>query len=173
TASAAKYWMPTYPGTEAAVLLAMARVILAEGLYNRHFLEHWVNWRDWLAAKHPDAPRTLETFIEGLLAAYAEFTPEFAAREAGIDAEMIVTVARRIGEAGTRFAAHNWRGPATGNLGGWQIARCLHFLSVLTGAVGTKGGTLPNAWQKFKPTFFKDRPAQTFWNELHYPAEYP
>jgi anaerobic selenocysteine-containing dehydrogenase len=173
TASAAKYWMPTYPGSEAAVLLAMANVILGEGLYNRPFLEHWVNWQDWLAAHHGSAPRTFETFIAKLREHYAPFTPQYAAQEAGIDADMLVTVARRIGEAGSRFAAHNWRGASTGNLGGWQIARCLHFLSVLTGSVGTQGGTLPNAWNKFKPSFFENPPAQKFWNELSFPDEYP
>ena len=173
TASMATYWMPTYPGTEAAVLLAMAQVILSEGLYDRAFLEQWVNWQAWLAAHHADAPRTFETFIARLRAHYAEFTPAFAAAEAGIDAAMLVAVARRIGAAGTRFAAHVWRGAATGNLGGWQVARCLHFLSVLTGSVGTKGGTLPNAWNKFKPSFFDNPPAQKRWNELAYPPEYP
>ncbi len=34
TASMANHWMPTYPGSEAAVLLAMARIILQENLYN-------------------------------------------------------------------------------------------------------------------------------------------
>ncbi|MCH8888097.1 MAG: molybdopterin-dependent oxidoreductase [SAR324 cluster bacterium] len=173
TASIAKYWLPTHPGSEAAVLLAMARVILEEGLYNRPFLENWVNWQAYLEAKHPSAERTFETFIAHVIGEYAQFTPEYAAAEAGIDAEMLVAVARRIGEAGTRFSAHNWRGPSTGNLGGWQVARCLHFLSVLTGAVGTKGGTLPNSWNKFKPSFFDTPPAQTFWNELHFPDEYP
>ena len=173
TASMAHYWLPTYPGSEAAVLLAMARVILAEGLYNREFLENWVNWRDYLKAKHPTASCTFETFIERLLEHYEEFTPEYAAAEAGVDGSMIVKVARRIGEAGTHFAAHNWRSAGSGNLGGWQVARCLHFLSVLTGAVGTKGGTLPNSWNKFKPTLFDNPPAQKLWNELHFPEEYP
>ena len=44
---------------------------------------------------------------------------------------------------------------------------------MLTGAVGTKGGTLPNAWNKFKPTLFDNPPAQKLWNELHFPPEYP
>ncbi|MEZ4848680.1 MAG: hypothetical protein R3B93_08670 [Bacteroidia bacterium] len=29
---------------------------------------------------------------------------------------MVVEVARKIGEAGTRFATHNWRSAASGNL---------------------------------------------------------
>ncbi|MDH4247772.1 MAG: molybdopterin-dependent oxidoreductase, partial [Deltaproteobacteria bacterium] len=173
TASAAKYWMPTYPGSEAAVLLAMAKIILTEGLYNREFMEHWVNWRAYLKAKHPGAPQTFESFIAALVETYKAYTPEFAAAEAGIDRDMLVTVARRIGAAGTRFSAHNWRGPGQGNLGGWAVARTLHFLSVLTGSVGTLGGTLPNAWNKFKPKFISDAPPQKQWNELHYLPEYP
>ncbi|HEX7927997.1 MAG TPA: molybdopterin-dependent oxidoreductase, partial [bacterium] len=173
TASMATYWMPTYPGSEATVLLAMANVLLQEGLYDREFLEQWTNWREFLKAKHPKEPQTFETFAAKLKTLYAQYTPELAAQEAQIPAEQIVVVARKIGEAGRKFAAHTWRGPTTGNLGGWQVARCLHFLSVLTGSVGTKGGTLPNAWNKFKPTFFKDAPPQKHWNELHYPDEYP
>ncbi|MCZ6557702.1 MAG: molybdopterin-dependent oxidoreductase [SAR324 cluster bacterium] len=173
TASMARYWMPTYPGSEAAVLLAMARVILAEGLYNREFLENWVNWRAYMGAHHPRAPQQFESFIEKLLEHYAEFTPAYAAAEAQVDEETIVSVARRIGAAGTRFACHNWRSASSGNLGGWQVARCLHFLSVLTGSVGTVGGTLPAAWSKFKPTLFDNPPAQKLWNELHFPDEYP
>ena len=48
TASCANYWLPTKPGTEAALLLAFARVILEEGLHDRAFIERWVNWREYL-----------------------------------------------------------------------------------------------------------------------------
>ena len=173
TASMSDYWMPSYPGSEAAVLLAMAKIILDEGLYNRDFLENWVNWQDYLRAKHPGAAMTFETFIEKVREEYAGFTPEYAEQESGVKAPMIVEVARLIGQAGTAFATHNWRSAASGNLGGWAVSRCLHFLNVLTGSVGTPGGTSPNVWNKFKPTFFDNPPAQKFWNELHFPNEYP
>ena len=45
TASMAHYWLPTKPGTEAALLLALARVILEENRFDRAFVERWVNWR--------------------------------------------------------------------------------------------------------------------------------
>ena len=45
---------------EAAVLLAMAKIILDEGLYNRPFLENWTNWQAYLQARHPEAPLTFE-----------------------------------------------------------------------------------------------------------------
>lgn len=173
TASMSDYWMPTYPGTEAAVLLAMAKVILDEGLYNREYLHDWVNWEQYLRATHPGRPVTFEQYIAAMQEAYAEYTPEYAEKESGVKADMIVTVARQIGEAGTRFATHNWRSAGSGNLGGWAVARCLHFLNVLTGSVGTVGGTSPNTWNKFHPKFFDQPPAQKFWNDLHFPLEYP
>ena len=86
---------------------------------------------------------------------------------------MIVEVARRIGRAGSRFAATIGAARPAAHLGGWQVARCLHFLSVLVGAVGTEGGTGPNAWSKFRPQFFDHPPPQNVWNELHFPREYP
>ncbi|HYV35850.1 MAG TPA: molybdopterin-dependent oxidoreductase, partial [Gemmataceae bacterium] len=173
TASMADYWMPTRPGTEAAALLAMARVILEENLFDAEFLRRWVNWEEYLRLQHPDVPRTFEQFIACAKTDYAKFTPQYAEAECGIPAATVVEVARRIGRAGHRFACHNWRGPASGHLGGWQVARCLHLLSVLVGAVGTEGGTGPNAWSKFRPSLFAQPPAQNAWNELHFPREFP
>jgi len=173
TASMADYWMPTYPGSEAALLLAIAREIINNGWYNRDYVENWVNWDEYLKAVYPDRPCTFETFIEVLKEVYAEYTPEYAEAESGATASMIREVAKVIGEAGTRFASHNWRSAGSGNLGGWAVARCLHFLNVLTGSVGTEGGTSPNTWNKYHPKFFDHPPAQKFWNELHFPKEYP
>ena len=173
TASMSDYWMPTYPGTEAAVLLAMAKVILDEGLYNREYMEKWVNWDEYLRKVHSKDEVTFDNFIARIKEEYKEYTPEFAEKESGVKAEVIREVAIKIGEAGERFASHNWRSAASGNLGGWCVSRCLHFLSVLTGSVGSKGGTSPNSWSKFKPTFHDVPPAQKFWNELHFPKEYP
>jgi anaerobic selenocysteine-containing dehydrogenase len=99
--------------------------------------------------------------------------PEYAEQESGVKADMIREVARGIGKAGTQFATHNWRSAASGNLGGWAVSRALHFLNVITGSVGTEGGTSPNTWNKYHPKFFDTPPAQKFWNELHFPNEYP
>lgn len=173
TASMSDFWLPTYPGSEAAALLAMAKVILDEGMYDEKFLREWTNWESYLQAKHPGVNVTFENYILKMREEYAEYTPAFAEQETGVPADRIVEVARLIGEAKGRFASHNWRSAASGNLGGWAVSRCLHFLTVLTGSVGTKGGTSPNSWNKFKPKFFDVPPAQRFWNELHFPDEYP
>ena len=173
TASMSDYWMPSYPGSEAAVLLAMAKIILDEGLYNRSFMESWVNWEEYLENRHPEAEMTFEIFIEKIKDEYEDYTPQFAEKESGVKAEMIVEIARKIGDAGEAFSSHNWRSAGSGNLGGWCVSRGLHFLQVLTGSVGTIGGTSPNSWNKFKPKFFDTPPGQKFWNELHFPNEYP
>jgi anaerobic selenocysteine-containing dehydrogenase len=173
TASMADYWLPTRPGTEAAALLAMARIILEESLYDGRFLESCVNWQAYLSARHPDREPIFEQFIDALKHDYATYSAEYAADECGIPSSTIVEIARRIGRAGHRFASHIWRGPASGQLGGWQVARALHFLSVLVGAVGRPGGTNPSAWSKYRPQLFDVPPPQHQWNELHFPRDYP
>jgi len=166
TASMADYWMPTYPGSESAVLLAMANVILHENRFDAVFLRRWTNWEEFGAG-------TFEAFIEALKQHYARYTPEFAQQESGVKAELIVKIAREIAEAGSRFASHLWRGAASGNLGGWQCARTLVLLHALTGSVGTKGGHNLNAWNKFVPRPHSSPPPQQRWSELLYPPEWP
>jgi anaerobic selenocysteine-containing dehydrogenase len=173
TASRADYWLPTYPGSEAAVLLAMARVILDEGLADLEYVEAWTNWREYMADRQPDAEPTFARFMEALREEYREFTPELAEAESGVPRAQIVEVARGIGHARGAFASHVWRGTAAGNEGGWQVARALQLLTVLTASVGTAGGTSPHAWNKYKPTFWEEPPGQREWNELLFPREWP
>lgn len=173
TASMADYWLPTWPGSEVPVLLAMAKVILDEGLEDREFIRRWVNWETYLKAERPDLPRTIDAFIDALREQYAACTPEWAEQESGVPAAQIVDIARQIGRAGHRFATHNWRAAAAGNLGGWMCARALYFLNVLTGSVGTEGGTSPNVWDKFTPIPWSKPGPQKVWSELLWPREYP
>src|ERR1044071_4780952 len=173
TASMADYWMPTYPGTEAAVLLAMAKVILDENRFDAAFVRNWTNWEELEVDGFTARGKSFETTIEALKKHYAKFSPEFAEKESGVKAEVIVKIAREIAAAGSRFASHLWRGSASGNLGGWQTARALTLLHVLTGSVGIEGGHNLNAWNKFVPKPFKNPPPQKRWNELLYPKEWP
>ena len=173
TASKADYWISSWPGSEGAILLAMCNIILQEDLFDRQFVRQWVNWEDYLREEHADKAPTFQTFIRVLKDLYAQYTPEFAAKEAGIDAKVIVEVAHEIAKAGSAFSSHVWRNTAAGNLGGWQVARALQFLVVLVGAVGTPGGTAPNAANKFVPMPPLMPPPAKVWNELLIPPEYP
>ncbi|MSR07146.1 MAG: formate dehydrogenase [Gemmatimonadetes bacterium] len=173
TATHADHWLPTRPGSEPAVLLAIANQLIQNGTYNRDFLKKWVNWEQFLSVRHPGREPQFEDFEAALKTMYAEYTPEFAAREAGVRAESIVEVARIVAGAGTALAAHNWRAAAAGNLHGWMTTRCLFFLNVLTGSVGTKGGTNPNRTNKFVPKHHTAPAHPDMWNELTWPREYP
>ena len=97
----------------------------------------------------------------------------FAAEECRIPEAQVHALADEIEAAGSAFTSHLWRNAASGNLGGWQIARALFFLNVLTGSVGTKGGTAANTWNKFVPKPFASPGAGDAWNELHLPDEWP
>ena len=173
TASKADYWISPWPGSEAAILLAMCNVLLQEDRFDREFVRQWVNWEEYLRDEHPEKAQTFRSFVATLKETYAVYTPEFAAREAGIEPQVIVEVAHEIANAGSAFACHVWRNTAAGNLGGWQVARALQFLAVLAGAVGTVGGTAPNAANKYIPAPPLMPPPAKIWNELLIPPEYP
>ncbi|HEX6150382.1 molybdopterin-dependent oxidoreductase [Nocardioides sp.] len=173
TASHADLWLAPWPGSEAAILLAVASYLLRTGRVDRAYLERWVNWQTYLDRLHPDVPRDFDTFLAALTEDYARYTLEFAAEESQVPVERIREFAEIVADAGTALAAHVWRSAAAGNLGGWQVARSLFFLNVLTGSVGTVGGTSPNGWDKFIAHGYDVPEGHESWNELLWPAEYP
>jgi len=193
TASMSDVWLPTYPGSENTILLAIANHLIQNDLYNKDFMRKWVNWKetlqavadgklsvnsDELAAKIRSAASDLRLLTFDLFDAllkdlYAKYTFERAAAESEVPIERIKETARLVANCDGKLATHVWRSASVGNLGGWQVSRCLFFLNVLTGSVGNKGGTSLTGWNKFVPKPFKGAPAPETWNELHYPIEYP
>ncbi len=173
TASHADLWLAPWPGSEAAILLAVAAHLLRTGQIDRDYLRRWVNWPTYLEKLHPEADRDFDTFLERLTEDYAGYTFEFAAEEARVPAAKIRELADTVASAGSALSAHIWRSAAAGNLGGWQVARSLFFLNVLTGSVGTLGGTSPNGWDKFIAHGYDVPEGHEMWNELLWPREYP
>ncbi|HWS54455.1 MAG TPA: molybdopterin dinucleotide binding domain-containing protein [Pyrinomonadaceae bacterium] len=173
TATHADLWLSPYPGSEAAILLAVANHLIQGGLYDREFVRRWWNWEEYMAVEHPELETSFESFEAALKGLYREFTFEFAAKESGVEAKLIEEVARLVATAGTRLSSHNWRSASSGNSGGWQVARTLFLLNALTGAVATPGGVFPNAWNKFVPKPMYTPPHPPRWNELTWPREYP
>ncbi len=193
TAARADVWLPTWPGSEATVLLSIANHLIQNGLYDRDFVRRWVNWEDTLKAAESFAVdedvKTIarearahaeesggyrfEDFERLLAALYDEFTFERAAEESQVPVERLVEAAEAIAEAGDRVSGHTWRSATMGNRGGWQVARALFFLSVLTGSVSTKGGTGLNSNNKFVPQAISTPDQLDVWNELHLPHEWP
>ncbi|MBX2802598.1 MAG: molybdopterin-dependent oxidoreductase [Myxococcales bacterium] len=185
TASKSDVWLPTWPGSEAWVLLAIANHLLQTDAWNRTFVRDWVDWRGFCRLA-PEAlsdeavlsclsegEATFEQFEAALKTLYAPFTFERAAAEAQVPVERIRAAAEAVARSGTRLSTHNWRSASIGNRGGWQIVRALFLLNVLTGSIGTKGGTSGNSWNKFVPKPFAQPPAVDTWNELQLPLEWP
>jgi anaerobic selenocysteine-containing dehydrogenase len=200
TATHADHWIAPYPGSEAAILLSVASYLIRNRLYDREFVRRWWNWEEFLEAGAPgaaeaagaatgphDAPGadaafgpgadagepSFETFERVLEQIYAPYTFEFAARESGVDAAALEEIARVVSTAGTRLSTHNWRSAGSGNLGGWQVARCLFMLNALTGSIATEGGTFPSAWNKWVPRPIHVPPHPPAWNGINWPGEFP
>ncbi len=193
TASMSDVWLPTWPGSEQTVLLAIANHLIQNDRYDKEFVRRWVNWEETLEAvkdkrldigdlrlfdeisnlQSPVSSDKFDLFDRLLKDLYAEFTFERAAAEAQVPIERIREAAEYVANCDGKLATHTWRSASIGNLGGWQVARALFFLNVLTGSVGTRGGTSANSWNKFVPAVFKKPPAFNAWNELHIPHEWP
>jgi thiosulfate reductase / polysulfide reductase chain A len=131
-ASKAKYWLPIRPGTDLALLLAWCHVLVAEDRYDHVFVE-----------KHGHG---FDKFVDEIKG----FTPEWAAAETGIAAEMIRITAREFSSHRPATIIHpgrrvNWNGDDT------QRSRALALLSALLGNWGRKGGLFLQAGMKVEP----------------------
>ncbi|HEY0430333.1 MAG TPA: molybdopterin-dependent oxidoreductase, partial [Pyrinomonadaceae bacterium] len=191
TATHADYWVAPYPGSEAAMVLAIANYLIQNNLYNREFVQRWWNWQEYLEQRSAVRsqksesnftseigngglpPPAFEEFEDQLKQLYSEYTFDFAAQESGVDAKTIEEIAKLISTAGTRFSSHNWRSVSSGVSGGWAVARAVFMLNALLGAVATEGGVFPNAWNKFVPKPIYLPPHPKMWNETQWPREYP
>jgi anaerobic selenocysteine-containing dehydrogenase len=173
TATHADHWLAPWPGSEAAILLAIARYMIHNGRYDRDFIRRWWNWQEYMQQAHPEQAATFEEFERVLGDLYDPYTFAFAERESGVAAATIEQVAEIVASAGKRLSTHTWRSATAGNLGGWQVARALFLLNALSGSIGTEGGTFPNAWNKFVPRPIHMPPHPPNWNELTWPDEFP
>ncbi len=174
TASHADEWVSPWPGSEAALLLAIAAYILRTDQVAWDFIKRWVNWKVYMANIHPELPSDdFEVFKTTLTEDYQKYTFDFAAEECRIPAKQVEKVAKIVAGAQGKLAAHTWRAASAGNLGGWAVARALFFLTVLTGSLGEKGGTSPNGWNKFIPHGPNMPGGFDSWNEMIWPKEFP
>ena len=96
TATHADYWVAPYPGSEAAMLLAIANYLIQNNLYNREFVRRWWNWEEYLAVGKDSeaAPATIERpnfrkLRDSVLKETLQRnTPSnFAAQESGVERE--------------------------------------------------------------------------------------
>ncbi len=140
------------PGTEPFLLLAIARLLIESETWNAPFVQRWTNWETYLREKHPDLPGRVGVRSARRCSTSTPSTPPRPpSRRPASTPRRFARSPSSSATIPTKFASHNWRAAGAGNLGGWQVARCLFFLNVLTGSVATKGGTAGNGMNKFKP----------------------
>lgn len=111
------------PGTDAALALALAHVILSEGLHNQEFIDnHTLGFKKFAAHLQ-------------------SYTPEWAETITGLSAERIRDLARRYATqspavivlGGSSIFKHQY---------GWEPGRAISCLPALTGQLGIAGGGL-------------------------------
>lgn len=143
-------WVPIFPGTDVALITAMAYVMVKENLYDKEFMAKYsVGFdEDTLPATAPTNSSFL-AYIDGRLDG-VEKTPEWAAEITGLPASRIASLAREI--AGTKpcclLQGWGWQRRAFGE----QPVRALPILAMMTGNFGLRGGGpgLKNSGMSFK-----------------------
>jgi anaerobic dimethyl sulfoxide reductase subunit A len=126
-ATVADEWIPILPGTDTALMVAMANVMIKENLYDQVFMDKYTVG--------------FERFKEYVLGQEdgVDKTPSWAAEISGVDAPTIERLAREY--AITKPAAlMDCQGPARSAMGE-QYNRCAATLCALTGNVGRPGGS--------------------------------
>ena len=108
-----------YPGTDVALVNALANVILAEGLENRAFV------------------RDRTEGFQAYAASVREWTPERAAAVTGVPPDLIAGAARLY--AGARAAAIFWAMGITQHASGTDNVKALSNLALLCGQIGRPG----------------------------------
>jgi anaerobic selenocysteine-containing dehydrogenase len=187
-------WIPCWPGTEAAIHLAMAGRLLRDKKYNRDFVRQWWNWQDLL-----DDPNELQLLLDrGLISAlpkgntfedfeallldlYGPYTLEWAAEESRVPVDKLHKLYEYILYAGDRITSFYWRGPGSGNRGGWMSSgRTGILLLSLTGnfngvgALGQEEGRMIAVAGKGGASCVGEKPPKVnAWNDLSYPPEWP
>ncbi|MGC5328973.1 molybdopterin-dependent oxidoreductase [Brevibacillus sp. SYSU BS000544] len=152
TAAKSNEWLPVIPGEDGALAVAIAHVILADGVWYKDFVGDFI--------KNEKNPEGKNLFVKGQVVPEDAFeekythglvkwwnlelkdrTPEWAAERAGIPAEQIYRVARDFANAAPR--AISWLSPGSVmQVRGAYTSMAAHSLNALVGSVDNKGGTL-------------------------------
>lgn len=134
TAAKSDKWIPINPGTEGALALGLAHVIIKQSLYNKSFIgQHsfgFYNYTD-------DNGKPQKGFKQLVLDGY---DPDKVAKITGIDKGTIVSLAKGFARASKPIAiCGRGQGHTPGNSNEFMA---VHALNALTGNINQKGGVL-------------------------------
>lgn len=134
TAAKSDQWVPIRPGTDAALALGLAHILIKEGLYDKDFVARRTHgfepWEDEEGRRHMG-------FKEMVL---AEYNPTDVSRATGVPVPAIVRLARVLAEQRPTVAIAE-RG-AVNHTGGLYARLAIHSLNALLGSIDTPGGVV-------------------------------
>jgi anaerobic selenocysteine-containing dehydrogenase len=146
SAAKAQEWLPLKPGTDGALVSAIAHVILTEGLWNKEFVGDFKDGKNlFTAGQTVDEAAFAEKETNGLIKWWnielKDKTPAWGEKESLIPKDQIVRVARIMGKAAPKTAV--WMGPgAAMHPRGTYSAMGVHALNGLLGSIDVEGGVL-------------------------------
>ena len=134
TAAKADQWIPINPGTDAALAMSIASVIMGEGLYDKGFVDSWTSG-----------------FNEYRNLALSQYNPERVAEITGVPADVIRQIAREFARSRPAIA---WRGRgATCWPNGSYTSYAIFCLNALVGSIDAPGGIIYQENPKYKEMF--------------------
>lgn len=123
TAAKSDWWIPINPGTDGALAMAIAHVIISEGRYDSRFIKNWTSGFD--------------EYKELVLSSYR---PERVAEITGIDASVIRQIAREFAQTKPAIA---WIGRGASRWpNGSYTTYAIFCLNALVGSIDTPGGVI-------------------------------
>jgi anaerobic selenocysteine-containing dehydrogenase len=146
TAAKADEWLPLKPGTDGALAVALAHLLLTEGLWYKDFVGDFEDGENrFVAGQYVDEGSFEEIHTHGIVKWWnlelRDKTPEWAAKITGLPAEQIREHAHEMGRAAPHSISWLGGGPCMQVRGGYA-AMAVHALNGILGAVDNVGGTL-------------------------------
>ena len=137
-ASLADEWIPIRPGTDTAMMSAMANVMLTEGLYDAEFVRTHCLGFD--SSQMPEGYEGAESYADYLLGRFDGLpkTPEWAEKITTVPRQTIARIAREYAtlKPGVLYQGYGMQRRAYGE----QVVRAGCVLAAITGNVGIPGG---------------------------------
>ena len=147
TAAKANKWLPIIPGADSALAVAIAHVILVNGVWNKEFVGNFADKQNHFIVNTQIEDETIfnEIHTNGVVKWWNlelfDKTPQWASEITGISAEDIIKTALDFANAGSR--AISWTSPgAAMQVRGSYSSMAAHALNGLVGSVDAVGGIL-------------------------------